>query len=515
MKWKSLYHNGIAFPVPYEPKGLTVKINSSVVKLEGLAEEMVYAWAKKKETPYVLDPVFGKNFLEDLCKQLPKEYKNSRIEDFDFTEVYRLIEEEKDMRTKPEIKKTLAVERKRKREELRSLFGVAVMDGRKVEVANWMAEPPGLFLGRGQHPLRGRWKPMIVPKDITLNLSKDATKPDGQWGKIVHDDGSMWLARWIDRLTKKEKYVWLSDSASIKQTRDKSKYDLANQLEKRIDRVRRKITKSLHSRDEKERKIGMVCFLLDALAMRVGDEKDEDEADTVGATTLRFEHIKMKPERIEFDFLGKDSVRWQKSIELKEVDPVVPRYFAKLLEGKSAGDPVFDGIDSRHVNRLLGRAMKGLTAKVFRTFIATNIVRNYIHTNTISKEEASDNLKIYHAKIANLRAAVICNHKRSPPKNWENGILKKEETLERLEKSTTKTDKQAEKLAARKEKVKLSIDLAKKTKEYNLGTSLRNYIDPRVFKSWSEKNGMDWTKIYTASLQKKFRWANRSKVNWS
>ena len=26
--------------------------------------------------------------------------------------------------------------------------------------------------------------------------------------------------------------------------------------------------------------------------MRVGDEKDEDEADTVGATTLRVEHVK-------------------------------------------------------------------------------------------------------------------------------------------------------------------------------------------------------------------------------
>ena len=28
-------------------------------------------------------------------------------------------------------------------------------------------------------------------------------------------------------------------------------------------------------------------------AMRVGDEKDPDEADTVGATTLRTEHIKL------------------------------------------------------------------------------------------------------------------------------------------------------------------------------------------------------------------------------
>ena len=42
--------------------------------------------------------------------------------------------------------------------------------------------------------------------------------------------------------------------------------------------------------------------------MRVGDEKDPDEADTVGAITLRKEHIKIEGDTLHFDFLGKDSV---------------------------------------------------------------------------------------------------------------------------------------------------------------------------------------------------------------
>jgi len=33
--------------------------------------------------------------------------------------------------------------------------------------------------------------------------------------------------------------------------------------------------------------------------MRVGDEKDEDEADTVGASTLRVEHLKFLPHGVE------------------------------------------------------------------------------------------------------------------------------------------------------------------------------------------------------------------------
>jgi len=45
--------------------------------------------------------------------------------------------------------------------------------------------------------------------------------------------------------------------------------------------------------------------------LRVGNEKSEDEADTVGCCSLRVEHINMKEGFIvEFDFLGKDSMRY-------------------------------------------------------------------------------------------------------------------------------------------------------------------------------------------------------------
>jgi len=60
----------------------------------------------------------------------------------------------------------------------------------------------------------------------------------------------------------------------------------------------------------------ILFFILFKLALRVGNEKDEDEADTVGCCSLRVEHIKLydKIETIgenivEFDFLGKDSIR--------------------------------------------------------------------------------------------------------------------------------------------------------------------------------------------------------------
>ncbi len=58
------------------------------------------------------------------------------------------------------------------------------------------------------------------------------------------------------------------------------------------------------------------------------------------------------------------------------------------------------------------------------------------------------------------------------------------------------------------------VELHTKTKELNLGTSLRNYIDPRIFKAWAEYVGLDWRKIYTKSLQRKFLWASRSRRRW-
>ena len=49
---------------------------------------------------------------------------------------------------------------------------------------------------------------------------------------------------------------------------------------------------------------------------RAGNEKDGDEqADTVGCCSLRVEHIELVEQRgdqefiVEFDFLGKDSIR--------------------------------------------------------------------------------------------------------------------------------------------------------------------------------------------------------------
>ena len=549
MKWKKLEHNGILFPPDFETKKIKIKIKGESVDLDINQEEMVYQWAKKKDTPYALDKVFQKNFLADFAKTFGKKYKKLELDDVDFKNAFNLVDKEKDAKellTKEE-KKALAAKRKELREEMKVKFGTGKMDGNEVEIANYMAEPPGIFIGRGEHPLRGKWKPKVTSKDVTLNLGKEAKVPAGNWGKIVHDQESMWMASWTDFLTQKRKYVWLADTAGIKQDRDKAKYDKAKMLAKEIETIKNKIVKDMQNKDPKVRRISTVCWLIYRTAMRVGDEKDPDEADTVGATTLRKEHVTLTSDAIKFDFLGKDSVRWQETVPAVGNDKQFHENLKELTAKIKATDEIFGNLTSRDVNEYYKTVVKGLTAKVFRTFSASTVVSKYLNENGDVKK-GSQMEKLYHAKLANLEAAIMCNHKRIIPKTFEQSLQKKRYTLKTAEKATpwkkneevlkkaestkTKTDAQEKKRKERitkikgmikkskakqkerVEKLRLQLDLTEKTRDYNLGTSLRNYIDPRIFKSWTDEVTADWEKLYTAALQKKFLWVKSENESW-
>ena len=175
--WKTLSHNGVHFPPPYEPLGMSVRVDGKPVALSPLAEEMAYMFAKKKDTPYVQDPVFTSNFANDFVKQLPPWCKGARYGDIDFAEFYLRADREKAAKESmsKEEKKALAASRKEQREALKARFGRAALDGKEVDIANWMVEPPGLFMGRGKHPFRGKWKPRVQPSDVVLNLGETAT----------------------------------------------------------------------------------------------------------------------------------------------------------------------------------------------------------------------------------------------------------------------------------------------------------------------------------------------------
>ena len=79
MKWKKLQHNGILFPPEYEKQGITIKVKGDTINLDINQEEMVYQWAKKKDTPYAQDKVFQKNFTLDFVKTLDSKFKKYHL----------------------------------------------------------------------------------------------------------------------------------------------------------------------------------------------------------------------------------------------------------------------------------------------------------------------------------------------------------------------------------------------------------------------------------------------------
>jgi DNA topoisomerase-1 len=272
-------------------------------------------------------------------------------------------------------------------------------------------------------------------------------------------------------------------------------------------------------------KTATVAYLILKLAMRVGDEKDPDEADTVGASTLRVEHIKFLQnsgkQQIEFNFLGKDSVPWQKTLNVDSDDTkALHENLKKFMQDKKPSDPIFDGINSRKVNAFLQTIMPGLTAKVFRTCIATRVVQKALSSASSVTKDSSEAQKVYVAKMANLQAAITCNHKKGvDPKNpaakkaiekFEEAVAKKKEDISQLKADIAakkwKTGLQEQRLKERLEKMEVQLKLQQETRDYNIGTSLRNYIDPRVMKAWLNYVELDWTRVYTATLQRKFKW---------
>ena len=504
---KQLIHSGVLIPKRYEAKGFHIKVKSETVALTPHQEEMAVAWVKKLGTDYVKDPVFIKNFFQDFSDAMGMKDKLLSPEDCDFSEITRAVEREKLIKANmsKEEKKRQAQERKAIREENREKYGYAIIDGIKTEVGNYTVEPPSIFMGRGEHPMRGRWKPYVGEEDIILNLSPDAPRPPGKWKEIIWQSDFMWIAKWDDKLVGKEKYIWLSDSSHVKQQKEIEKFDKARALASKIDRLRSHIQRNLLSKDIKTRKVATVSYLIDALKLRVGDEKDPDEADTVGATTLRPSHIMINSTtRVNFDFLGKDSVRWQREVELPEEVVKNLEEFKSEAEKSREESTIFEGIRSEHVNSFLGEVMPDLTAKVFRTYYASDVVKNSLKKADVSASEPII-IKKHVATMANLEAAIILNHKRKPPKNWEESLTKKIERLDTLKNAPKKTKKSEERVQA----LQLKIKEVKDTRDYNLRTSLKSYIDPRIYYSWGKTIDFDWRLYYPKTLQKKFSWVEK------
>ncbi|PKA53641.1 DNA topoisomerase 1 [Apostasia shenzhenica] len=542
-KWTTLVHNGVIFPPAYQSHGIKMLYNGQPVALTPGQEEVATMFAVMKDTDYATKPKFIENFMNDWRPILGKNHVIKKFELCDFTPIYEwhLREKEKKKQMSSEEKKKLKEEKLKQEEK----FMWAIVDGIKEKVGNFRVEPPGLFRGRGEHPKMGRLKRRIRPRDITINIGKDALVPEcpipgERWKEVKHDNTVTWLAYWNDPINTKEyKYVFLAASSSLKGQSDKEKYEKARMLKSYIQNIRANYTKDFTSKDATKRQIAVATYLIDKLALRAGNEKDDDEADTVGCCTLKVENVTLvPPNKLQFDFLGKDSIRYFNTVEVE-----LPVYKAigdfqttKKSDGrkKSAGDDLFDLLDTSKLNAHLKELMPGLTAKVFRTYNASVTLDVMLHKET-KGGNVLEKVAVY--QIANKEVAIICNHQRTVSKSHDAQMSRLNEKIDELKTQRQELEvdlsrarrgkplgkgsdgKPKKNLAPEVLEKKLSqiddkiekMELNKKTKEdlktVALGTSKINYLDPRISVAWCKRNEVPIEKVFNKSLLAKFAWA--------
>ena len=357
-KWTTLEHNGVTFPPEYEPlpKNVKLKYDGVPVSLEPEAEEVATFYGSMlNSTVNIEKPTFNKNFFEDFKTILDKtghakdkdgnKIKIKSFDKCDFKPIFEWFDSER--AKKKALSKDEKKDLKTEKDNADAPYQYCMWDGRKQKVGNFRVEPPGLFRGRGDHPKTGRVKQRAVPEQITINIGKEATvpaPPEGhRWKEIKHDNEGTWLAMWQENINGAYKYVMLAANSDVKGQSDYKKFEKARELKKHIDHIRTDYQGDLKNKVMADRQRATAVYLIDQFALRAGNEKGEDEADTVGCCSLKFEHITLKPpQTVIFDFLGKDSIRFYNEVE---VDAQVFKNLRIFKQNKKDGDEIFDRLN--------------------------------------------------------------------------------------------------------------------------------------------------------------------------
>ncbi|THD20810.1 DNA topoisomerase I [Fasciola hepatica] len=539
-KWTFLEHKGPVFAPPYErlPESVHFFYDGKPIRLSDEAEEAAGFYARMLDHEYTTREVFNSNFFKDWQKVMTDEERRTikSLSKCDFKEMHayflRLTEERKN-RSKEEKQKI-----KEANLALQNEYGYCTLDGHRQRIGNFRTEPPGLFRGRGNHPKIGMLKRRTLPEHVIINCSKDSKIPEPppghRWKEVRHDNKVTWLACWTENIRNNFKYIMLNPSSRLKGEKDWKKYETARALHKIIDRIRADYRADFKHKEMRIRQRAVALYFIDKLALRAGNEKDEDEADTVGCCSLRYEHIKLheeldgKPFVVEFDFLGKDSIRYQNAVS---VPKRVFKNIKLFLKNKKENDDLFDRLNTTVLNQYLRELMDGLTAKVFRTYNASRTLEEQLELITDPNDTVQAKLLAYNR--ANRAVAVLCNHQRtvlkSLAKTMENLQKKIDAKRDQINEITSeakqiKADYKRHKQVAKKvayEKLKKRLSVAKEqltklqlqatdrdeNKEIALGTSKLNYLDPRITVAWCKKYNVPIEKVFNRTQREKFQWA--------
>ena len=407
---------------------------------------------------------FQKNFFDDFQTVLGKGHKIKKFSQCDFKPIAAHLDRQKVARKAASDQEKKDAKALKEAEQLK--IGYALLDGHLQKVGNFRMEPPSLFRGRGKHPKTGTLKQRVQPEQVSVNCgARNAPPicdvPGHAWGAVQHDDGVTWLSSWHENVMSQNKYVMLAANSSLKGKSDFMKFEKAQQLKGCIETVRRDYRKNLTSKDARTAQLATTMWLIDVYALRVGGEKGDDEADTVGCCSLRVEHFTFPSSKdgrdVELEFLGKDSMLFKQTIDFGAYGDHGERVFQnikKFCSKKKAEEQVFDQVAPPELNAHLSSIMPGLTAKVFRTYNASETLQNELPEKSVIEEMDNVGDKLVAYNEANRKVAILCNHQRTVSSAAQTGLESLKEKVETLKQQ--KTELQQMKAAVKqKKKIKL------------------------------------------------------------
>ena len=376
--WHLLEHSGVHLCSLYKPHKIPIIFKSKKYVLHPVVEEIFTILNSNNDLMLLLkhDKLFYSNLKSSVHKYMHHELKNVNIS--------LLI----NFVSKPPTHKYTYPTYSSKKSDI-------IIINRKIFDLDCTTciEHPCIFIGRGQHPLRGTFKHPIRESDITLNISKqNFYKFDHTKFKLVELKNVTWFACWKDVLTGEYKYLFLPKAFHCTVC---IKFDIARALKKKhILHVNKQHLLSSHNM---RKECALALYLISKICIRVGNEKNNlIENDTIGCCSLRKEHIHLLGRNcIHIKFFGKDNILFNKIVSLHKDYYNILSCFIQ----NNVSDKIFQYINPTILNRYLNRFLKGLTAKVFRTMHASNVFQ---------KNLCSDIIRF---KTENEKFARLCNNK--------------------------------------------------------------------------------------------------------
>jgi DNA topoisomerase I len=203
-----------------------------------------------------------------------------------------------------------------------------------------------------------------------------------------------------------------------RETRDANKFDQMKEFVRALPLIRKKVQSDLRLPGlPREKILAVVVRLLETTLIRVGNERYARENGSYGLTTMRNRHVRIRGERLQFDFRGKSGQ--QHHIELTDAKLAASVRRCRELPGHELFQYLDENgekriVTSTDVNEYLSSITAGCayTAKDFRTWAGTVLAalalqgREPPAVETHAKKSIADAIRAVAGKLGNTPA--IC-----------------------------------------------------------------------------------------------------------